>query len=228
MLTAVLSSIMLFTRRTMSFDSNRRSMVIEQLAERGIRNSRVLSAMERVPRERFVVTGQEDQAYADRALSIECGQTISQPYIVALMTEALELEGAENVLEIGTGSGYQAAVLAELSAHVVTIERHRELSERAAAVLAGLGYQNVTLIVGDGSEGWAALAPYDRIIVTAAAADVPPALVEQLAEGGVLVIPLGDKEGQVLEALRKVNGRMQSTALSGCRFVPLVGQFEPE
>jgi protein-L-isoaspartate(D-aspartate) O-methyltransferase len=212
----------------MSFDSDRRSMVTEQLAERGIRNSRVLSAMERVPRERFVAEGQDDQAYADRALSIECGQTISQPYIVALMSEALQLEGAEKVLEIGTGSGYQTAVLAELAGQVVTIERHRELSERAAVVLAGLGYENVKFLVGDGSEGWPALSPYDRIIVTAAAADAPPALIEQLAEGGVLVIPLGDKEGQVLEALRKVNGRLQSTALSGCRFVPLVGQFEPE
>jgi protein-L-isoaspartate(D-aspartate) O-methyltransferase len=219
---------MYFSRRTMSFDLDRRSMVIEQLAQRGIRNSRVLSAMERVPRERFVAAGQQDQAYADRALSIECGQTISQPYIVALMSEALELEGSEKVLEIGTGSGYQTAVLAELAAKVVTIERHRELSERAQAVVIELGYQNVMFIVGDGSEGWLSVAPYDRIIVTAAAADVPPALVEQLAEGGVLVIPLGDKEGQVLEALRKVNGRMQSSALSGCRFVPLIGRFEPE
>jgi protein-L-isoaspartate(D-aspartate) O-methyltransferase len=212
----------------MSFDSDRRSMVAEQLAERGIRDSRVLSAMERVPRERFVADGQEDQAYADRALSIDCGQTISQPYIVALMSEALELMGAEKVLEIGTGSGYQTAVLAELAAQVVTIERHRDLSQRAQEVLMELGYHNVRFIVGDGSAGWPSMAPYDRIIVTAAAADVPPALVEQLAEGGVLVIPLGDKEGQVLEALRKVSGRMQSTALSGCRFVPLVGQFEPE
>jgi protein-L-isoaspartate(D-aspartate) O-methyltransferase len=217
----------LFVRRPMSLGSDRHSMVIEQLAERGIRDSRVLTAMERVPRERFVGAGQEDQAYADRALSIECGQTISQPYIVGLMTEALQLVGAEKVLEIGTGSGYQTAVLAELAAHVVTIERHRELSQRAEAMLTELGYRNVTFIVGDGSDGWPTLAPYDRIIVTAAAADVPPPFVEQLAEGGVLVIPLGDKEGQVLESLRKVNGRMQSTALSGCRFVPLVGQFEP-
>jgi protein-L-isoaspartate(D-aspartate) O-methyltransferase len=203
-------------------------MVVEQLAERGIRDARVLAAMERVPRERFIDAGQADQAYADRALSIDCGQTISQPYIVGLMSEALSLAGTEKVLEIGTGSGYQTAVLAELAAHVVTIERHRDLSERAQAVLVELGYHNVTFLVGDGSQGWPALAPYDRIMVTAAAADVPPALVEQLAENGILVIPLGDREGQVLEAVRKVNGRMQASALSGCRFVPLVGQFEPE
>jgi protein-L-isoaspartate(D-aspartate) O-methyltransferase len=203
-------------------------MVSEQLAERGIRDARVLGTMERVPRERFVCAGQEDQAYSDRALSIECGQTISQPYIVAPMSEALELKGVEKVLEIGTGSGYQTGVLAELAAHVVTIERHRDLSRRAQDVVRELGYNNVTFIVGDGSGGWPPMAPYDRIIVTAAAADVPPALVDQLAEGGVLVIPLGDKEGQVLEALHKVNGRMQASALSGCRFVPLVGQFEPE
>ncbi len=203
-------------------------MVVEQLAERGIRDARVLAAMERVPRERFIDAGQADQAYADRALSIDCGQTISQPYIVGLMTEALSLQGTEKVLEIGTGSGYQTAVLAELAAHVVTIERHGDLSRRAQVVLAELGYHNVTFLVGDGNQGWPALAPYDRIIVTAAAADVPPALVEQLAESGILVIPLGDREGQVLEAVRKVNGRMQASALSGCRFVPLVGQFEPE
>ncbi len=145
------------TLPSMSFDSERSSMVAEQLAERGIRAARVLAAIERVPRERFIDVGQADQAYADRALSIECGQTISQPYIVGLMTEALSLQGTEKVLEIGTGSGYQTAVLAELAAQVVTIERHPELSDRAHALLDELGYRNVTFLVGDGSLGWKAL-----------------------------------------------------------------------
>ncbi|HJS08303.1 MAG TPA: rRNA adenine N-6-methyltransferase family protein, partial [Pirellulales bacterium] len=138
-------------------------MISDQLARRGISEPRVLSAMSRVPRERFVELGQEDQAYEDRALSIECDQTISQPYIVGLMTQALELKGDEKVLEIGTGSGYQTAILAELAARVVSIERHAELSNKAADVLAELGYENVRLLVGDGSGGWPDEAPYDRI-----------------------------------------------------------------
>jgi protein-L-isoaspartate(D-aspartate) O-methyltransferase len=203
-------------------------MVADQLARRGIGEPRVLAAMLRVPRERFVDPGQEDQAYEDRALSIECDQTISQPYIVGLMTQALELRGDERVLEIGTGSGYQTAILAELAARVVSVERHSELSQRAAVVLAELGYENVRLVVGDGSKGWPEEAPYDRIIVTAAASMVPEAHFAQLREGGIIVIPTGDRENQTLVAVRKVEGRQQSTALSGCRFVPLVGAFEPE
>ena len=203
-------------------------MISDQLARRGISEPRVLSAMSRVPRERFVELGQEDQAYEDRALSIECDQTISQPYIVGLMTQALELKGDEKVLEIGTGSGYQTAILAELAARVVSIERHAELSNKAADVLAELGYENVRLLVGDGSGGWPDEAPYDRIIVTAAASQVPDALFAQLREGGVMVIPIGDRENQTLVAVRKVEGQRQTTALSGCRFVPLVGQFEPD
>jgi protein-L-isoaspartate(D-aspartate) O-methyltransferase len=212
----------------MSFTDSRRAMITHQLAERGIADARVLGAMARIPRERFVDSGQEDQAYEDRALSIECNQTISQPYMVALMTEALELRGDERVLEIGTGSGYQTAVLAELAARVVSVERHAELSRRAEALLADLGYNNVRLVVGDGSAGWPEEAPYDRIIVTAAASQVPGTLWEQLREGGILVIPVGDREGQTLEAVRKVDGNPRATALSGCRFVPLVGAFEPE
>jgi protein-L-isoaspartate(D-aspartate) O-methyltransferase len=203
-------------------------MVAEQLARRGISEPRVLAAMARVPRERFVDPGQQDQAYEDRALSIECDQTISQPYIVGLMTQALELRGDERVLEIGTGSGYQTAILAELAARVVSIERHADLSRRAGDVLRDLGYENARLIVGDGSSGWPAEAPYDRIIVTAAASQPPDALFEQLQEGGILVIPIGDRENQTLVAVRKVEGQRRSTALSGCRFVPLVGAFEPE
>jgi protein-L-isoaspartate(D-aspartate) O-methyltransferase len=202
-------------------------MITDQLAQRGISDERALSAMARVPRERFVDRGQEDQAYDDRALPIQCDQTISQPYMVALMTQALELRGDEKVLEIGTGSGYQTAILAELAARVVSIERHAQLSERAAGLLAELGYQNVRLIRGDGSAGFVEEAPYDRIIVTAAAAQTPEPLWEQLRPGGILVIPLGDRECQTLEAIRKSDGQRRQTALSGCRFVPLVGQYEP-
>ncbi len=212
----------------MSFDDARQAMVSDQLQRRGIIQARVLAAMGRIPRERFVERGQEDQAYEDRALAIECDQTISQPYIVGLMTQALELAGDEKVLEIGTGSGYQAAVLAELAARVVSIERHVELSRRAGAILEELGYRNVRLVVGDGSAGWPDEAPYDRIIVTAAASEVPAELFAQLREGGILVIPIGDRDSQTLQAIRKVDGRLRATTLSGCRFVPLVGAFEPE
>lgn len=199
--------------------------MVNQLIERGIKDARVLDAMGRVPRNRFVPRGVEHLAYADRAVPIGSEQTISQPYIVALMTEALELKGTEHVLEIGTGSGYQAAVLAELAHDVVSIERHAELSGRAQAALDACGYANVKLLVGDGTQGYAAGAPYDRVLVAAAASHVPPALVDQLAEGGLLVIPLGDSEGQVLEALRKEGGKLRGQQLSGCRFVPLV--FSP-
>jgi protein-L-isoaspartate(D-aspartate) O-methyltransferase len=212
----------------MSFAESRQSMIAYQLADRGVTNPRVLSAMARIPREQFVEHGHEDEAYEDRALAIDCDQTISQPYMVGLMTQALELRGGEKVLEIGTGSGYQTAILAELAAKVVSIERHAQLSRQAGAILAELGYENVRLVVGDGSAGWPDEAPYDRIIVTAAASQVPEALWEQLKEGGILVIPIGDREGQTLEAVRKVDGQRRTTALSGCRFVPLVGEFEPE
>jgi protein-L-isoaspartate(D-aspartate) O-methyltransferase len=201
----------------------RARMIRWQLARRGIHDRRVLEAMARVPRERFVAADEREDAYADRALPIDCGQTISQPYMVALMTQALELFGGEKVLEIGTGSGYQTAVLAELAAHVVSIERHAELSAQAAERLRELDYQNVTLVVGDGTLGWPPLAPFDRILVTAAARECPPALFEQVAEGGLLVIPLGDVEQQMLESIRKREGAAIRETLTACRFVPLVG-----
>jgi protein-L-isoaspartate(D-aspartate) O-methyltransferase len=202
-------------------------MVAEQLIDRDIASPEVLSAMGRVPRERFVPLEFLAETYADRALPIECQQTISQPYIVALMTQALELSGHELVLEIGTGSGYQTAVLAELASKVISIERHPELSAQAERVLRALGYRNVTLVVGDGTLGWPAEAPYDRIIVTAAAAKLPDALFAQLREGGILVIPLGSADSQSLVAVRKIDGQPQSTELSGCRFVPLIGAEQP-
>jgi protein-L-isoaspartate(D-aspartate) O-methyltransferase len=208
---------------TSTYDPALRKMLGEQLLDRGIDHPRVLAAIARVPRERFVLESMQGEAYADRALPIDCDQTISQPYIVGLMTQALELSGPERVLEIGTGSGYQTAILAELAREVVTVERHAELSARAGRVLADLGYRNVTRIIGDGTEGWPAGAPYDRIIVTAAAWDVPPALFGQLAEGGILVIPVGDPTAQTLRAIRKQDGQPVASDLSPCRFVPLVG-----
>jgi protein-L-isoaspartate(D-aspartate) O-methyltransferase len=200
-----------------------RQAMLRQLFARGIKSTRVLAAMDRVPRERFVPDDLRHLAYADRALPIDCAQTISQPYIVALMTESLGLRGSEHVLEIGTGSGYQAAVLAELAGSVVSIERHPDLSRSAERALAACGYTNVTLVIGDGTSGWPEGAPYDRILVAAAAAHIPPALDEQLAEGGTLVIPIGDTQSQVLEAFHKTAGKLHMQPLSGCRFVPLVG-----
>jgi len=205
------------------FELARLNMVRRQLAARGIDDPRVLAAMSKVPRERFLPPSLQADAYADRALPIECGQTISQPFIVALMTQAMRLSGSERVLEIGTGSAYQAAVLAELARKVVTVERHADLSRRAEAVLAELGYQNVTLVCGDGTLGYPDRAPYDRIMVTAASRDVPGPLFDQLAEGGILVIPLGGRDYQNLQAIEKRAGQSLTVDLSPCRFVPLVG-----
>jgi protein-L-isoaspartate(D-aspartate) O-methyltransferase len=204
--------------------ATRQEMVRRQLRARGIVDPRVLHAMEKIPRERFIPPESIREAYADRALSIDCEQTISQPYIVALMTEALELDGGETVLEIGTGSGYQTAILAELAREVLSIERLAPLTEQSRKTLDDLGYRNVTIRTGDGTLGWPERGPFARIVVTAMAAECPPALFAQLAEGGILVIPLGGRESQTLEAIRKVNGRKHSTALSGCRFVPLIGE----
>jgi protein-L-isoaspartate(D-aspartate) O-methyltransferase len=210
------------------FKIARWKMVREQLYRRGIGSRRVLAAIYRVPRERFVPGEYRGEAYADRALPIACGQTISQPYRVALMTRALDLHGTEHVLEIGTGSGYQTAVLARLARSVVSVERFDVLSRQAAAILDELGHANVKLVVGDGTEGWPEDAPYDRIIVTAAATKCPPALFEQLREGGNIVLPIGDANEQELQRIRKVNGEPEATILTGCRFVPLIGAFCPE
>jgi protein-L-isoaspartate(D-aspartate) O-methyltransferase len=198
-------------------------MLRKHLQGRGIVDARTLDAMARVPRERFIDEAGRAEAYADRALAIDCGQTISQPYIVALMTEALALQGEEHVLELGTGSGYQTAILADLAGDVVTIERHETLSRQAAAVLDELGYTRVKFIVGDGSLGWPADAPYDRILVAAAAKSPPQHLLYQLAPGGIMVIPLGNREQQMLQAIRKIGDNTQAEPLSACRFVPLVG-----
>jgi len=204
------------------FEQVRAAMVAQQLARRGIRDQKVLDAMCRVPREAFVTERLANDAYADSALPIDCEQTISQPVIVAMMTQALQLNGEERVLEIGTGSGYQTAILAELSAAVFSVERHIELSRQAEARLRRLGYQNVLLKVGDGALGWPEEAPFDRIIITAAAETCPPALWQQLAEGGVLVGPFGPSAEQALYETHKIGGQPQLKLLTGCRFVPLL------
>ncbi|MBI4714772.1 MAG: protein-L-isoaspartate(D-aspartate) O-methyltransferase [Nitrospirae bacterium] len=203
----------------------RRLMVEEQLVWRGIQDPRVLEAMRRVPRHRFVGEWQEDRAYGDHALPIGGGQTISQPYMVALMTEALALRGGEKVLEIGTGSGYQAAVLAELGARVFSMERIPLLASRALDLLREVGYPQVTVRVSDGTLGWPEESPFDGIIVTAGAPEIPLGLTEQLAPGGRIVIPVGDRYSQTLiRGVRTTEG-MEMNRLIPCMFVPLVGKF---
>jgi protein-L-isoaspartate(D-aspartate) O-methyltransferase len=199
-------------------------MLDRHLAGRGISDAAALAAVNKIPRELFLSQKYAAKAYDDCALAIDCGQTISQPYIVALMTEVLKLSGKEKVLEIGTGSGYQAAVLAELSSEVVSVERHALLSRQAGMILDRLGYKNVRLYVGDGTLGRPESAPYDRIIVTAMAERCPNALFDQLCEGGIMVIPIGDNEHQVLQAIRKINNAAVTENITGCRFVPLIGE----
>jgi protein-L-isoaspartate(D-aspartate) O-methyltransferase len=193
------------------------------LRRRGIADAAVLRAMDEVPRERFVAREMAGNAYADHALPIDCGQTISQPYVVAYMTEQLGVLPHHRVLEVGTGSGYQAAVLSRLAREVVSIERYRTLAEQARGRLHDLGYDNAEVIVGDGLAGVPDRAPFDRILVTAAAADVPQALVEQLGEGGVMMLPLGPHEGpQYIVKLTRTPSELKRETLIGVRFVPLL------
>lgn len=199
-----------------------RLMLLHQLSEE-IRDKRVLEAMSRVPRELFVPPSSQHAAYENIPLPIEMGQTISQPFIVALMTEALELKGDEKVLEVGTGSGYQTAILCELSRWVVTVERHPRLMEKAKDTLTMLGYTNVELRLSGKTLGWPEGAPYNAIIVTAGAPRVPSELVEQLAPDGRLVIPVGSRFEQDLIKVVKRKEGLESTNLGGCRFVPLIG-----
>jgi protein-L-isoaspartate(D-aspartate) O-methyltransferase len=207
------------------FKKKRLEMVKSQLQSRGIRDKRVLSVMSRIPRHLFAGEDMREGAYGDSPVPAGEGQTISQPYMVALMTECLRLEGSEKVLEIGTGSGYQTAILAELAERVYTVERIEKLSRSAESVLRELGYENIAFRVGDGSEGWHEHAPYDRIIVTAAAPDVPSVLAGQLSEGGRMVIPVGGRGLQELKVLKKEGGKLQSRNASGCVFVPLIGKY---
>lgn len=203
----------------------REQMVRSQLEARGIRDPRVLAAMRKVPRHLFVEEALIGQAYGDYPLPIGEQQTISQPYIVALMTEALELKGSEKVLEIGTGSGYQAAILAECAAQVYSVERLATLAERARRTLASLGYKNIKIKVGDGTLGWAEEAPFDGIIVTAAAPAIPQPLLNQLAANGRLVIPVGDRYSQTLMVVQKTPGGLKYDYRGGCRFVKLIGSY---
>lgn len=197
--------------------------LIMQLRRRGIHDTRVLRAVEMVPREAFVDPAFEELAYQDSALPIECGQTISQPYVVAYMTEKLAPEPLDTVLEVGTGSGYQAAVLSHLCRRVYTIERYKELQKSAEKRLEKLGIPNVTTIIGDGWLGWPPQAPYERIIVTAAATEPPKELLEQLKMGGRMIVPLGEtRETQFLTQIDKAKDGLEHTELLPVRFVPLV------
>jgi protein-L-isoaspartate(D-aspartate) O-methyltransferase len=201
-------------------------MVQRQLVANGIQDPAVLAAMGQVPREAFVPAGKARFAYADTALPIDQGQTISQPYVVALMTEVLELESDDRALEIGTGSGYAAAVLSRIASEVFTVERHARLARQAQARFRQLGYDNIHVRVGDGTLGWAEHAPYDGIVVTAGGPEIPDPLLQQLADGGYLVIPIGARPQiqQLVRVQRTGPARYDHENLGGVRFVPLVGE----
>jgi protein-L-isoaspartate(D-aspartate) O-methyltransferase len=203
----------------------REKMIQDQVIGRGVKDARVADAMRKVPREFFVESALASRAYDDGPLPIGEKQTISQPYMVGLMTEALELKGNEKVLEVGTGSGYQTAVLGLIAAQVFSIEKIRPLSARARAVLDELDYYNVALHVGDGTIGWSDHAPYDAIIVTAGAPGIPKPLLDQLGVGGRLVIPLGNEESQVLKRIRRTESGFDEENLGECRFVKLWGKY---
>jgi len=207
------------------YDTLREQMVEHQILSRGVRNKRVLDAMLRVPRHLFVGESLRDMAYSDQPLPIGEEQTISQPYMVALMTELLKLKGHEKVLEIGTGSGYQTAILAELAQEVYTVEIVQILALKAEKLLRDLGYQNVKFKIGDGYLGWEEYAPFDVIIVTCGPDHVPHPLEEQLVDGGRLVIPVG-YEYQILTILEKARGKLRKTESISCRFVPMVREHE--
>lgn len=208
-----------------AYAAERERMVRQQLANRGIRDPRVLDAMRQVPRHRFVPREELAYAYADGPLPIGSGQTISQPYIVALMTQMLALQGGETVLEVGTGSGYQAAVLAQLVRQVYTVERHASLAENARQVLQELGIGNVEVLLGDGSCGLAAHAPYQAILVTAAAPEVPRPLLDQLADGGRLVLPVGGRGSQLLVRWEREGEKFHEESGIPVAFVPLRGEY---
>jgi len=199
-------------------------MVEEQLIPRGISDERVLAAFRKVPRHLFVSPEHVDSAYNDHPLPIGNGQTISQPYMVALMTERLELKGGEKILEIGAGSGYQAAIIAEIASSVYTVERIELLAKKCESTLRQLGYKNVDVVTGDGTVGYKTASPYDGIIVTCGAPGVPSSLIEQLKVGGRLVIPVGSQFSQVLTVIRKKDGAVETDQICGCVFVPLIGK----
>jgi protein-L-isoaspartate(D-aspartate) O-methyltransferase len=206
-----------------NYEKERGRMVDEQIAGRGVKDARVLAVMRKIPRHEFLPEGIRGMAYNDSALPLGEGQTMSQPYMVALMTESLRLKGTERVLEIGTGSGYQAAVLAELSEKVYTVERIKKLADKARVMLDRLGYKSVAIKVYDGTYGWKEMAPFDAIIVTAGSPDIPAPLVEQLKEGGRMSIPVGDRYGQRLITVVKTAEGITTEQSIPCVFVPLIG-----
>jgi protein-L-isoaspartate(D-aspartate) O-methyltransferase len=210
------------------YQKQRLKMADSQIRARGIRDGRLLKAMETIPRHLFIDEALRDQAYSDNPLPIDERQTISQPYIVALMTEALELTGKEKVLELGTGSGYQTALLAELAERVFSIERIAALAARARKILDSLNYYNVAIRIGDGTYGWKEESPFDAIIVTAGAPDIPKILIEQLVVGGRMVIPVGGRHSQILMKVTRLSediGDLKKVNLGGCRFVDLIGEY---
>jgi protein-L-isoaspartate(D-aspartate) O-methyltransferase len=202
---------------------SKRQQLFTSLRNAGIHDERVLDALAATPRELFIDTSLQNEAYEDRALGIGLGQTISQPLMVAVMTQALQLQGSERVLEIGTGSGYQTAILASLATHVYSLERHQQLAYLAACRLQKLQLTNVSLYVADGSPGWPDQAPYDRILVTAASPEIPASMILQLVRGGILVVPVGGREHQDLLCIRRTRDQPEIHNLGGCLFVPLVG-----
>ena len=207
-----------------SYQAERDRMVETQIARRGIRDDRVLLAMRTIPRHLFIQEGARDWAYADGPIRIDCGQTISQPYIVALMTELLDVRSNHRVLDVGTGSGYQAAILGTLAAEVHSIERHSELAKAAEDTLGVLGYMNITVHVGDGTQGLESFAPYDRILVAAAAPSVPDPLLNQLTDGGKMIIPVGSRFSQTLEVWDRSGETYHRKSNIPVVFVPLVGK----
>jgi protein-L-isoaspartate(D-aspartate) O-methyltransferase len=209
----------------MNYELSRKQMVDQQIIRRGVSDPGVLAAMQKVPRHLFVQEALQYRAYDDNPLPIGEAQTISQPYIVALMSQNLNIKGGEKVLEIGTGSGYQAAVLAEMGAKVFTIERVEKLYHNSRKLLEELKYHDIAVKLGDGTIGWAEHAPYDRIIVTAGAPEVPKAYWDQLAEGGRIAIPVGDVHVQSLVLVDKVEGQQVKSEVCGCVFVPLIGKY---
>ncbi len=202
----------------------RLDMIDSQLAHRGIKDKRVLDAMSKIPRHLFVPPEVTSIAYTDQPLSIGESQTISQPYMVALMSECLKLRGGEKILELGTGSGYQTAILSELGSSIYTIERISTLSIGAQGTLKHLGYENIKFKVGDGTLGWTENAPYDGIVVTAGAPGVSQVLIDQLSDGGRIVIPVGNSFSQELVVVSKINKKIKTKNICGCMFVPLIGK----
>lgn len=206
------------------FADLREHMVARQIERRGVKDKRVLDAMRKVPRHEFIEQAFQDKAYNDYPLPTQCDQTISQPYIVALMSELLGLKGTEKVLEIGTGSGYQTAVLAEISSSVYSVERFDTLANSAREKLKELGYTNMQIKTADGTNGWPEEGPYDAILVTASTPSIPEPLIEQLADNGIMVIPVGAKFSQDLIIAKKEAGGITTTRIAGVVFVPLIGE----